>query len=171
MRRRCRSGTQGQGLAEFALVFPLFVLLVLGVFDVGRAVFAYNTLTNAAREAARFGIVNQDEALIAGKAQSIAVGIEIDTADPDLVGFFRKGPDANVESNPPCDGSSDEQALSVGCVIVLKPTTTWQAITPLIGSLIGPISMEARSELPIEFVCPDADIPEIASAADCPKQP
>ena len=167
MRRR----TGGQGLAEFALVFPVFVLLVLGVFDIGRAVFAYNTLTNAAREAARFGMVNQDEALIADRAQSIAVGIAIDTADPDLVGFYRKGPNADVEANEPCDNSTDERELSVGCVIVIRPTTSWQAITPVIGTLIGPISMQARSELPIEFVCPDADIPEFAASGDCPKQP
>jgi Flp pilus assembly protein TadG len=148
------------------------MLLVLGVFDVGRAVFAYNTLTNAAREAARFGIVNQDEALIAGRAQSIAVGIAIDTADPDLVGFFKKGPNQDVATNEPCDNSTDERALSVGCVVVVTPTTTWQAITPLIGTLIGPIDMQARSELPIEFVCPDSDILEFDTSGECPnKQP
>ena len=168
---RPRRGTRGQGLVEFALVFPVFILLVVGLFDIGRAVVAYNTLTNAAREAARLAIVNQDETLIAQRAQDIAVGIGIDTTDPDLVEFYRKGPNADVESNDVCDGSTEQQELSVGCVAVVKPTTTWQAITPLIGTLIGPITMEARSEVGIEFVCPDADIPEFTSAGNCPKQP
>lgn len=48
----------GQGLVEFALVFPIFIMLLLGVFDIGRAVFAYNEITNAAREGVRIAIVN-----------------------------------------------------------------------------------------------------------------
>ena len=50
---------RGQGLIEFALVIPIFLLLLVALFDLGRAVFAYNTLTNAAREGARMAIVNQ----------------------------------------------------------------------------------------------------------------
>lgn len=166
---RNRSRSKGQGLVEFALAFPIFIVLVLGLFDLGRAVFAYNTLTNAAREAARFAVVNQDETLIAARAQAIAVGVAINTSDATLVAFYRKGPNQNVETNPVCDDSSTE--MSTGCVAVLKPQTTWQAITPVIGTLIGPITMQARSELPIEFVCPDASIPAIATSGACPKQP
>ena len=35
---------------------------LVALFDLGRAVFSYNTLTNAAREGARMAIVNQDKA-------------------------------------------------------------------------------------------------------------
>ena len=49
----------GQALAEFALVFPIAILILLAVFDVGRAVFAYNGLTNAAREGARLAAVTR----------------------------------------------------------------------------------------------------------------
>jgi len=56
---RVRLGsTAGQSLPEFALVVPIFLVLVLAVFDVGRVVWANNSLTNAAREAARFAIVH-----------------------------------------------------------------------------------------------------------------
>ena len=44
---------------EFALVLPIFLLIVFGVFDLGRGVFAYNTVANAAREGARVAAVNQ----------------------------------------------------------------------------------------------------------------
>lgn len=57
MRRR-QPRTRGQGLAEFALVLPVFVLLVLGVTDVGRVVWATTSLNSAAREGARFAIVH-----------------------------------------------------------------------------------------------------------------
>jgi TadE-like protein len=48
----------GQGLAEFALVIPIFLVVTLGVFDLGRVVWANNSLSSAAREAARFAIVH-----------------------------------------------------------------------------------------------------------------
>ena len=44
---------RGQGLAEFALAIPIFVLIVLGVFDFGRAIYMYNGVSQAARELAR----------------------------------------------------------------------------------------------------------------------
>ena len=45
--------SRGQSLVEFALVLPLFVLLLVGVFDLGRAFFAYIAISNAAREGTR----------------------------------------------------------------------------------------------------------------------
>jgi hypothetical protein len=53
-----RSGSSGQGLAEFALVIPIFLVILLAIFDLGRVVWANNVLSNAAREAARFAIVH-----------------------------------------------------------------------------------------------------------------
>lgn len=50
----------GQALVEFALVLPLFLTLVLGIFDIGRVIWAHNSLENAAREAARYAIVHGD---------------------------------------------------------------------------------------------------------------
>lgn len=43
----------GQSLVEFALILPIFVLLIVGVFDLGRAFFSYIAITNAAREGTR----------------------------------------------------------------------------------------------------------------------
>jgi Flp pilus assembly protein TadG len=38
---------------EFAMILPLLVLFIIGIFDLGRAFFAYIAITNAAREGAR----------------------------------------------------------------------------------------------------------------------
>ncbi len=54
-RRRSR---RGQALVEFALVLPLFLALLIGAVDLGRAVWANDSLAAAAREAARFAIVH-----------------------------------------------------------------------------------------------------------------
>ena len=52
----------GQNLAEFALLLPLLLTLVLGTLDIGRAFYTYVSLTNAAREAARYGALNNTAA-------------------------------------------------------------------------------------------------------------
>ena len=44
---------RGQTLVEFALVLPIFLLVVFGLIDVGRAVYTNSTLSQAAREGAR----------------------------------------------------------------------------------------------------------------------
>ena len=49
--------TSGQSLVEFALVLPLFFLLMMGLFDIGRAIFYYSTLNTAVREGTRYAIV------------------------------------------------------------------------------------------------------------------
>ena len=48
--------SRGQAMVEFALVIPVFILLMVGIFDLGRVVWVNDTLATAAREAARFAI-------------------------------------------------------------------------------------------------------------------
>lgn len=52
------SGQAGQALVEFALIVPIFLLIVLGVIEVSRAVWQENTLAYAAREGTRYAIVH-----------------------------------------------------------------------------------------------------------------
>lgn len=47
----------GQGTVEFALVVPLFLLLLLGVVEFSWALYTHTTLEHAAHEAARRGMV------------------------------------------------------------------------------------------------------------------
>lgn len=57
---RARAGQRGQTLVEFALTIPILMLLCVGMLDIGWGVYYYNTISNAAREGARFGIVLTD---------------------------------------------------------------------------------------------------------------
>ncbi len=43
----------GAALVELAIILPLLLLIVFGIFEFGRAMFITNTLNNAAREGAR----------------------------------------------------------------------------------------------------------------------
>ena len=57
--RRPRTGrSNGQAIVEFALVFPVFLFLLLIAVDVGRLYFSLIEVHNAAREAAAVGAVN-----------------------------------------------------------------------------------------------------------------
>jgi len=58
MRRLLRSDEGGQSLVEFALVMPLLLLIITGLFDVARATWQENTLAYAAREGTRYAIVH-----------------------------------------------------------------------------------------------------------------
>jgi hypothetical protein len=51
-------GARGQALVEFALVAPVFFLLLFAVIEGGRFILFYETLANATREGARYGIVH-----------------------------------------------------------------------------------------------------------------
>lgn len=50
----------GQSLIEFALILPLLLLVVMALFDIGRAVFHYSILNTAVREGTRYAIVQSD---------------------------------------------------------------------------------------------------------------
>jgi Flp pilus assembly protein TadG len=43
-------------MVEFAVLAPIFFLLLLGTIDLGRAVYIYNTISDAAREGTRAAI-------------------------------------------------------------------------------------------------------------------
>lgn len=165
--RRSRPRGRGQALAEFALILPIFLLILFAIFDIGRAVFIYNGLTNAAREGARLAIVNQDPALVGQRIQATTFGGPVtNLGASDLVRYHRSLPDlTDPLSNPACS------PVIVGCIAVVTPESSWSLITPILSSIIGPIDFEARSELPIEFVCPSTTIPAYSLSSSCPKQP
>jgi Flp pilus assembly protein TadG len=58
MARGSRRRSRGQALAEVALVAPLFFLMVFGIIDLGRVIWANDVVASAAREGARFASVH-----------------------------------------------------------------------------------------------------------------
>ena len=162
-RRPHARATRGQALVEFALVIPIFLFLLVALFDLGRAVFSYNTLTNAAREGARMAIVNQDKATIIERAKAQTAIVELN--DPSVsVGFWQMADDGTPDYTDPCD------LVAVGCLAVVSFEATYQPITPIISNFIfgSGVDFTAQSILSVEYRCPNDDFP---SAAQCPKQP
>ena len=58
MRHRDADRTRGQALVEFSLVLIPFLIIMMGIFDLGRAIYMMNTTAQAAREIARVTIVH-----------------------------------------------------------------------------------------------------------------
>jgi Flp pilus assembly protein TadG len=54
-----QSSQAGQGIVEFVVILPMVLLILLGITDLGRAVFYLNTMGHASREGARSAIVLQ----------------------------------------------------------------------------------------------------------------
>lgn len=52
------SSSRAQALVEFALVAPIFFLILFGIIDFGRYVYYTQILNNAAREGTRYAIVH-----------------------------------------------------------------------------------------------------------------
>jgi Flp pilus assembly protein TadG len=66
------TGERGQSLVEFALIIPLFLLLMFAIVDFGMGFYSWITVTNAAREGARIGAVGADSATIQQRVKDTA---------------------------------------------------------------------------------------------------
>ena len=104
-RKRERNGEAGVELIEFGLVFPLLLLLVLGIVDYGFMFQRFEALTNATREGARV-------ASLPGYAQ---VDIEDRVAD-----FLAAGGVPTTAGNP---------VVAVTAATIPNGAGTWAATT------------------------------------------
>lgn len=59
-RGRARSRGRGQSLVEFALILPVFLLILAGILDFGFMLNTRITLINGTREAARWAVTQGD---------------------------------------------------------------------------------------------------------------
>jgi len=65
--RTCR----GQSLVEFTLVLPMFLLLLIGIAEFGRAWMTRNIMTGASREAVRVAAIQGNNASALSRANGI----------------------------------------------------------------------------------------------------
>lgn len=114
MLRRSGAGckkNKGQAIVEFALIIPLFLILVFGILEVGRLVFMQMTVAQAAREGAR-------AVAVSGDRTQAAVAVN------KFPGTFT----TTVTPNP----------LVYGQPVTVQVTTTITILTPIISAVITP---------------------------------
>ena len=177
-RRSCRGAERGQSMAEFALILPIVVLLLIAVFDIGRGVYAYTSISNAARTGARIAAVNQlypsetdtmcaenmpVEDLSAGAtpswsvracAASAATSLGLRPTDVTVSYAAPSGSTLTCPAGPAPAAPSANTPFHVGCIAIVTVSYTWAPITPLIGNFVGPITMTSTSQMPVERVFP-----------------
>jgi Flp pilus assembly protein TadG len=74
--RRAGHRGNGQALVEFSLALVPFILLVMGIFDLGRGIYSSNGVTQAAREIARVTAVhpcNTSSCTLGNSPETLAV--------------------------------------------------------------------------------------------------
>ena len=68
---------RGQDMMEFAITLPVLALIVFGIFDLGRVVYYYSAMQNAAREGARYGVVNPwQQSAVINRTEERTLGID-----------------------------------------------------------------------------------------------
>ena len=117
---------RGQTLTEFAIGVAVVLLVLVGLMELGRYLFAVNTLRNAAREGARYAIVRpwDDEGIRQRVKQSLA-GVE-----PSAV-------EVQVSFNPP--------ARTSGSIVTVTASYSFQSV---LGLFRRPITVSATMRLP-----------------------
>jgi len=135
--RRLRSA-RGQSLVEFALVLPIFAILLFGIIDFGRYVFTANALNNGAREAARFAsVVNRPPECVGLTRSACATTI----AKSNAWGVPRNGITVTVSCERYASGGTKSLPGVAACrtddFLVVHTQSVFTLVTPLIGQLLG----------------------------------
>jgi hypothetical protein len=133
--QQTRAATQGQGLIEYALILPIFLMLTFGIIEMSWLVYTNHTLANATREGARFAMVRGE--MSGNVATSEAVGEVVSERAPGLGGPVTTA----IEFIPNAQPGSQ-----------VSVSTTYQ-YQPLIGMILGtdPITLENRSTVIVQY--------------------
>jgi Flp pilus assembly protein TadG len=95
----------GQSMTEFALILPLFVLLLFAVIQLGIAFNHYITLTDAVRAGARKGTVARNlpdpEAAVEDQVQTAASGLDPGDLDVEVNSTWAPASDVTVTASYP----------------------------------------------------------------------
>ena len=138
MRRHLHRAEGGQALVEFALIIPIFMLVALGIFEGGRAIYTYNALSNAVNEGLREAIVHQDP---------VAITAEIDR----VLGGLSSQSTTTITNRDPEDGTDCGSPLETPCIYRIEIRHTFSPV--LIGAIFSPV-IAADGEMAVEAIKP-----------------
>ncbi len=133
-----RRRDRGAVAVEFALVFPILVILVFGIIDFGYLINRVSLVNNAARDAAREGSLHATEAEITSTATTALNGVPGAT-----VTVTCKKPDGTA-----C-GSYDTDAASGGTTIVTI-LYSHEMITPIAAIFGSSVGVTRAAQMRIE---------------------
>lgn len=140
--RRARNN-KGTTLVEFALVLPLFFLLIFGIIDFGWYFFVEHTLQYATREGMRLALVGRrlmdDGGNPITREASIIKTIQDNASlaiDPSSLSIYIY-PVATGYGDPTGWDTSQPNAGDPGSYMRVKTRYTYNFLTPLIGAFFN----------------------------------
>ncbi len=119
--KKCRR-EDGQAMVEFALILPIFLLILCGIIDFGWLFYNQLSLNNACREGARYAVVNT-----ADNADTQAIINHIENTTTTV--FANDGIDIKVEYTSPADPTSGDIKVSMQADISF--------FTPVLSTVLG----------------------------------
>jgi len=134
-----------QTMVEFALVFPLILLITYGIIEIGRVMFIYAEVTGAAREGARYGVasglvpgVSPDTPYYAycdGIMQAARrITILIPTGDINISVKYLTGSSSSVKQTCPFTYSKASDPIIQGDRIRVEVNVYY---SPIVGEFLG----------------------------------
>jgi hypothetical protein len=128
-REKGEKGQKGQALVEFALLVPIFLILMFAIVDFGMGFYSWITVTNSAREGARIGAVQASTTEIEERVKATA---DLINEDDNMTVTVGCGPWSDPPPTDPCPSQQGES-------VVVKVDYKYDLITPL-ASLIAFLS-------------------------------
>lgn len=127
---------RGQGIAEFAVIFPIFAIFVFLMIDGGLLMGRYNVVNQSAREGSRLGAAGATEQEIVARVKAQAQGLLDDVPANGNCGA--SGDMICVQWLDVDDGPVDRDAGEVGSTVRVRVRYEYDLITPLAsGSILG----------------------------------
>lgn len=157
---------RGQGLVEFALVMPILLFMIMGIFDFSRLFITYAVTSNSLRTALRLAEVrgsnaNDPEYANCGAMRAIANNVVFANA-PTVTIFYRK---ANAPTTTYTCNTSKYTPISnidTGDMLNISVDTTVRFITPIISNLWPTISLRMSGQ---RTIVREIQMGSVASAA------
>jgi hypothetical protein len=147
---RAPAKARGSTLIEFAFVLPLLAMIMFGVIDFGRALYAYHFVSSAAREATRWASVRGNQCTVWAQAcpadqadvQNYVAGIAPPGIDPSPQALSVTAAWIPPPENPAsCIGSTGNP----GCAVQVQVTYNFKFILPFLPRSTCP--MQSTSEM------------------------
>jgi hypothetical protein len=149
-KRSSRNGSwarqSGQTLVEFALVLIPFLLLLMGIFDLGRGIYTYNAASQAAREIARSSSVDFQRGASPGTStETVKI---INTQKTLVPGLTDAGISISCVSIQDGPLEPAGRGCRAGDFVRVRISVSYSPVTPLLG-LTGPFDLVSVSHVEI----------------------
>jgi Flp pilus assembly protein TadG len=145
-----RQRRQGQALVEFSLVLIPFLVILMGIFDLGRGIYMNNGVSEAAREIARVTSVHPC------KVSPCTLGNSVETAAVIAVqkGLIPGLGSAASSITYTCTSISDQTIVPLsgacpsGYFVKVTVSVPYAPITPLL-SMVAPSSLSSTAHIQV----------------------